>query len=245
MEQRNYSYSDVDMVITSSTIIETAIENKGILIPKRDAWADPFFADLKAKIDATIKKSLGIDNAKDLRKLTSSMKDLQKKAQTSLSEFKVQIDEDFKKDLEKRNEILNVLGFNDYLKTVQKGNQEALINLLYQFKTNLDKDLETDITKKGINKSTIDTILNYADTIKDTNVSQERAKSGKKTTTESYVAEFNAIYDEVISICKIAARFCKDNPTLKEQFSFSKVAKALSASKADANKEEKPEAPKK
>lgn len=245
MELRNYPFKDVDMFITASAIVETAIDNKAFLITKRDAWADPYFGNLKTKIDTTIKKSLGIDNAKDLRKLTLTMKDLQKKAQIALAEFKVQIDMDFKKEPEKRNEIVNVLGFNDYLRLVQKGNQEALINLLYQFKTNFDTDLETEITKKGINQSSIDIILNYADTIKDTNVSQEKAKGGKKTITESYITEFNAIYDEVIAIAKIANNFCKDNPTLKEQFSFSKVAKALSASKASPTKKPKTETPKK
>ncbi len=245
MENRNYSFADVDMLIAASTIIETAIENKDFLITKRQAWTDPFFDDLKAKIDTTIKNSLGVDNAKDLRKLTSSIKTLQKQAQTALAEFKVQIDADFKKEPLKRDEIINLLGFKDYLKAVQKGNQEALINLLYQFKTNLDKDLKNDINIKGMNKDAIDVILNFADTIKDTNVNQEKAKSGKKTTTINYITEFNGIYDEVIAIAKIASNFCKDNPTLKEQFSFSKIAKALSASKASPTKAAKPETPKK
>lgn len=245
METRNYSFKDVDMLIAASTIIETAIENKAYLITKRQAWTDPFFDDLKAKIDTTIKNSLGVDNAKDLRKLTSSMKTLQKQAQTALAEFKVQIDADFKKEPLKRDEILNLLGFKDYLKAVQKGNQEALINLLYQFKTNLDTDLKNDIKTKGININAIDAILSFADTIKDTNVNQEKAKSGKKTTTINYITEFNGIYDEVIAIAKIASNFCKNNPTLKEQFSFSKIAKALSASKASPTKAAKPETPKK
>jgi len=242
-ETRIYGMKDVEMLLTSSTIIETAILNKVFLIGKRDVWADPFFANLKTKIDNVIKTNLGIDNAKDLRKFTATMNSLQKDARVNLAEFKVQIDADFKKDPTKQAEILNVLGFNSYLKDVQKGNQEALINLLYQFKTNLDKALETEIIKKGINKATIDALLGFADTVKDTNVSQETAKSGKKTTTTNYITEFNNLYEEVIAVAKIAANFCKDNPTLKEQFSFSKVAKALSATKATPTKPETPKKP--
>lgn len=245
METRNYAMKDVEMLITASAIIETAIENKEFLITKRATWVDPFFDDLKTKIDNTIKTSLGIDNAKDLRKLTASMKTLQKEAQKALAEFKVQIDADFKKEPTKKEEILNVLGFTDYLKDVQKGNQEALINLLYQFKINLDKGLKTEISKRGMSAEIFETIINFADTIKDTNVNQEKAKSGKKTTTTNYITEFNNLYEEVIAVAKIASNFYKDNPTLKEQFSFSKVAKALSASKAAPKKEAKPETPKK
>ncbi|MFZ4799863.1 MAG: hypothetical protein ACOYMA_20390 [Bacteroidia bacterium] len=67
--QRNYKIADVNMLITSSSIIETAFINRAFLIPKRTAWADPFFDDFKTRIDTTIKGNLGIDNAKELKKL--------------------------------------------------------------------------------------------------------------------------------------------------------------------------------
>lgn len=236
---------DVEMLLTSSIIVETAIQNKVFLSSKRATWTDPFFTDLQTKIDTVIKKYLGIDSAKDLRKFTATMYTLQKDAKVALAEFKVQIDADFKKDPTKQAEILNVLGFNKYLKDVQKGNQEALINLLYQFKTNLDKGLETEIITKGINKATIDALLGFADTVKDTNVSQETAKNVKSTTTTNYITEFNNLYEEVIAVAKIAAKFYLDNPTLKEQFSFSRVSKAISAEKVSAVKPPKPEPPKK
>lgn len=244
-ETRIYKMKDVEMLLTSSIIIETAIQNKVFLINKRATWADPFFTDLQTKIDTVIKKHLGIDSAKDLRKFTATMYSLQKDAKVALAEFKVQIDADFKKDPTKQAEILNVLGFNKYLKDVQKGNQEALINLLYQFKTNLDKGLETEIITKGINKATIDALLSFADTVKDTNVSQETAKNVKSTTTTNYITEFNNLYEEVIAVAKIAAKFYLDNPTLKEQFSFSRVSKAISAEKVAAVKPPKTDTPKK
>jgi hypothetical protein len=227
--QRNYKIADVNMLITAASIIETAYNNKAFLIAKRDAWADPFFEDFKTRIDSTIKDNLGIDNAKELRRITAEMLVAQKKAQEQLAEIKVQIDADFKKEPAKLAEILNVLGFKDYLRSTQLGNQEAIINLLYQFKTNLDSKLKAEIVAKGTNQSTLDTILTYADLLKNTNVSQENAKGSKKNTTSDYVTIFNNLYDDVIAVAKIAANFCKENPTLKEQFSFAKVAANLSA----------------
>ena len=54
-------------------------------------------------------------------------------AKRDLSFFKTQIDNDFKSDSNIREEILKTLGFSKHLKDVQKGNQEALLQLLYTF----------------------------------------------------------------------------------------------------------------
>ena len=47
--------------------------------------------------------------------------------------------------------------------------------------------------------------------------------------TKEAVAEFNAIYDDVISIAKIAHNFYKGNPTKQDEFSYSKIRKKLNA----------------
>ena len=48
---RNYKFKDVDMLVSSSTVLESAIYNKSFLQTKRSTWADPYFDDLKAKIE--------------------------------------------------------------------------------------------------------------------------------------------------------------------------------------------------
>jgi hypothetical protein len=58
-------------------------------------------------------------------------------------------------------------------------------------------------------------------------VSQEANKGNRKAITAASITEFNDIYDQVISISKIAGNFYKDKPALKDQFSHSKVANAL------------------
>ena len=223
---RNYKGKDVDMLMTSSTIIETAITNQGELVPRRSTWAAPYFDNLKMRIDTAFKTDLGVDSAKDLRQSTQALLAIQKQAIKDLALAKVQIDEDFKKDPARRTEILKQLGFSTYLKDAQRKDQEALINLLYMFQQNLP-GLRAEIEAKGTDKATLIAITGYADTLKNANVSQESFKGSKKTVTAGALAGFNAIYDEVISICKIAAKFLIDKPHLKEQFSFSKVSKAL------------------
>ena len=230
--QRNYKTKDVDMLVTASTIIESAIKNKAFLVTKRTTWADPFFPNLKTRIDTAVQTFLGVDSAKNLRQATAVVIGLQKNAILDLAEFKIQVVEDFKSDKPRRDEILNQLGFTSYHKQAQKGDQEALINLLFQFKTNMVAALKTEITAKGTAATLIDRITGYATTLKNADVTQETFKGTRKELTEASLKEFNEIYDAVISICKISTKFFKDKPALKDQFSFNKVAKVLNKTNA-------------
>lgn len=229
---RSYKVKDVDFLVASSTIVENAIGNKKFLQSKRPAWADPYFDNIKIRIEVATQTHLGVDSAKNLRQATQSLTAIQKQALSALSECKVQITEDFKKVKIRRDEILNQLGFKAYHAKSQKEDQEALINLLYQFKTNMTAALKSEVVTKGTAAETIDEIIGYADVLRNANISQETFKGLRKDVTATAVKEFNEIYDEVISIGKIAARFFKDKPAKKDLFSFSKVSRALNAAKA-------------
>jgi hypothetical protein len=229
--QRIYKTKDVDMLIAAATIIETAITNKAFLQTKRSTWADPFFEDLQSEINTTIQSFLGIDSAKDLRQATQVVLNIQRQAIKDLAEVKVQLVEDFKTNPTRQTEILTQLGFTSYHKAAQKGDQEALINLLYQFKTNLTPALATEIETQGTAMSMLNTITAYADTLKAADITQENNKGIRKTITAEAITQFNVIYSKVISVSKISTKFYKDSPAQKDQFSFSKVSKAINASK--------------
>ncbi len=232
--QRIYKTKDVDMLIAASTIIETAIANKGFLQTKRSTWADPFFENLQTEINTTIQSFLGIDSAKDLRQATQVVLSIQKQAIKDLAEVKVQLVEDFKSNPTRKTEILTQLGFTSYFKQAQKGDQEALINLLYQFKTNLSPTLATEIETQGIAMASLTNITNYADTLKTADITQESNKGVRRVITAEAITQFNLIYNKVISVSKISTKFFKDSPAQKEQFSFNKVSKAINASRKSA-----------
>jgi hypothetical protein len=229
---RTYPGKDVEMLTTGSVIVESAIANQDKLVPRRNIWAPPYFSNLGKRIDSAFQNHLGIDSAKDLRQSTQVLLGIQKQGLKNLAIVKIQIDEDFKKDPARRTEILKQLGFTNYLKDAQRKDQEALINLLYMFKQNLP-GLRAEIEAKGTDKASLDTIVGYADTLKNANISQETFKGGKKTITAEAVTEFNDIYDELISICKIAAKFFMEEPHLKDQFTYSKVLKTLNFKPGD------------
>jgi len=225
--QRRYNHKDVDMLITAATIVETAIANKTFLQSKRSAWNDSFFTTLKNRIDNATKQYLGIDGALKMREATLIVNNLQKTALIELAELKVQVNEDFKVNKPRRTEILKQLGFTAYHAQAQRGDQEALINLLFQYVTNLTPALTAEIVTAGTSADLLADLTTYANDLKIADINQETFKGTKKTLTAAAVKEFNDIYDQVISISKIAGKFYKDQQDKKDQFSYSKVSKAL------------------
>ena len=228
---RNYKCKDVEMLITAATINDSAIKNKTFLQSKRANWADPFFEDFKDQIDQTIEDYLGLDSAKQLRDSTKIVLEIQANAMKDLAELKTQIDADFKANPSQRTEILTTLGFNTYYTAVKNKDQEALVNLLFQFKTNLTPEVRTKIIDQGTAPATLDTIILYAEELKNANITQEGNKGARKEITAEAVTAFNAIYDKVINIAVISAKFYKDKPELKDQFSFTKVKNKLNLTK--------------
>jgi hypothetical protein len=228
---RIYSTSDVDMLLSIETIIDSAIANKTFLQSKRSNWADPYFDDIKKEINTIIKDNLGIDSAKELRQATIVVKTIQANALTDLAEIKVQIEQDFKAQPDRKSEILNQLGFTTYYTQVITRDQEGLINLLFQYNTNLTPTLKTEIVAKGTAAAALDTINGYAQTLKDADVFQEGAKGTRKEITSETIQIFNDIYSTVLSIAVISAKFFKTDIAKKDKFSFSKVSKTLNKPK--------------
>lgn len=224
---RKYRHTDVIMLTSLSTIVENAIKNKTALVAKRAIWADPFLSNLKTRIDTVIQANLGVDSAKELRQATQALVAVQKIAIDKLGLFKVQIEQDFKKTTIRRDEILNVLGFTAFYQDAYKNkSQDALIDLLYQFKKNMDVTLKTEVTAKGTDAASITEIISFADTLKNSNVSQETFKSNRPTLSEAAVNTFNDLYDDVIAVGKISSRLFLHDKPLKESFSYTKIANA-------------------
>ena len=230
--KRAYSGKDVDMLTACGTITDHAIDNKTFLISKRSNWADPFLPDLKTRIENAFSDFLGIDNAKEMREATAVVTGIQKNALRDLAEFKVQIVEDFKKNKKRRDEILNRLGFTAHLKDAQKNDQEALIELLIKFKKNMTTALQTEITNAGMSASLITAIIGYADVLKNSNISQETLKGSRKTISAAAVKELNEIYNIVISVAKISAKFFKGDKAMMDKFSYAKTTSVLNRVKA-------------
>jgi hypothetical protein len=131
---------------------------------------------------------------------------------------------------ERRDEILKTLGFKTYYQDAYKSkSQTALINLLYSIKQNLSATLKTEIAAKGTEASSLEAVISYADALKNANVTQETYKSARPTNTAEAVTTFNDIYDDVMSVATVAAKFLKDDKAKQSGFIFSKLVAAQKA----------------
>lgn len=225
--ERHYKAKDVDMLSACDTIMAQAEKHKVFLQSKRSNWTDSYFEEIREEIQNAFTNILGIDSVKELREATQKVLSVKNAAVKDLAEFKVQIEEDFKKDKPKLNELLTNLGFSRYHKSAQKGSQESMIQLLFQFKDNMTEALKTEISEKGIAEEVVNNISAYADLLKDYNITQESLKGSRQEITQSSVEELNEIYDSVISIAKIASKFFKDNKVIQKEFSFNHTVSLL------------------
>lgn len=226
---RNYKKKDIEMLTAIEVIIDNAIANKVFLQSKRTTWADPFFDNIKTQIQTTADTHLGRDAARNMRLASQTVYTIQATALTNLSELKIQIEQDYKQQPTDKTEILTNLGFTTYHKQSQNGDQEALVNQLFQYKTNLTPTLKAELIAKGIAEITLDAITAQAQSLKDTNISQETFKGTRKEITNEAITAFNQIYDTVISIANISKNFYKTDPIKKQQFSFTKVTANLNS----------------
>lgn len=223
---RIYQGRDVDMLTAISAIIENAIANQEFLISKRPSW-EGTFESYKNRIENAFNNHLGIDGSTEQHKASSLVTQIQNVATNDLSDFKVQVQEDFKSDKAYCDDILNNLGYTGYYRQVIAKDQEAIVQLLYRFKTNLTKELRAEITKKGTDIELINRICTYADQLAEANITPEMLKGIRKNLTEEGLIELNAIYNDVISIAKIARNFYKGRPYKQDEFSYTKIRKKL------------------
>lgn len=221
--KRKYKSKDVEMILGIDIILKNAIADKVFLQAKRAIWTDDFFNDFQTRIDAAASKYLGADNAKQLRESTQKVLGITIPAKTVLSEIKVQIKEDFKKTPARRDELLNTLGFTAHYKDASLGDQEAMIQLLHKFQTNLTTEIRQELIMKGISEELIDDAISHSVKLKNADVAQEVSKGQRADLTAQAITELNEIYDDGIAIATISAKFHKANPAKKQQFSFTKV----------------------
>lgn len=237
-QERKFKGKSIDMLMACSTLMEHVIENQSTLIERRPDWADPYFPDLQTRIHKAFSDIIGVSSVETLKNATRNLTSVQQNALKALGDFNIQLDVAYHDDKNRLKALRALLGMEAwYLKAMRK-NQEALIQLLYTFKSNLSDEIKTELSSKGVPEALMTSIADAADPMKAANVSQEQAKGGRKEITQAGVDELNAIYRSVIGIAKIASRFFLDDPVKKELFSYAKVLRQLSKSTSKEDIEE-------
>ncbi len=227
MDTRKYKFKDVDMLMASKAIALSLKNNQTELIIARTNWTPEYITELETKIDEAINNYLGLDKKKELRDATQSVSAIINPAKRDIAFLKTQIEMDFG---DNANEVLKSLGYNKHLTGVQRGVHESVIEMLYTFKKGMTDELKNTMVSKGTNVNLIERILDYADRLKEANVTQEILKETTKEISHEALTAFNSIYNEMAGICKIASSYYQYDKLKKEQFTFTKVISNLKSS---------------
>jgi hypothetical protein len=231
------------MLLACQMVAEHFKAHKAQIIAQRATWADPFIAGFEARIKAATEQYLGLDAKKDQKSATLAVTGLQEAALRDLSLLKVQVEEDFATDKPRRTVLLDTLGFASFWSAARQKDYQALLQLLYQYRTGLSKSIKAEITAKGADKALLERIAGYADTLKQANIAQETHKVSSKDVTEAGTVEFNAIYEQAMSICRICTRIFADAPQVKEKFVFSRLVRNMNGYARTASSIAAPVAP--
>jgi len=230
--RRVFKGSDAAMLTSLAVIMNAAESNKTFLFSKRSNWNDAYFKSMNNEIKRVFKDVLGVEGLSDQTKASKALYDAMNEVLPKLRSFKRAVEIDFTDD-NREQEILNSIGFKLWNK-VDKGNQEALVELLATFEKNMTPALQAEITAAGTQASYITDIMGFANLIKDKSIVQETKKKAKKTITAQGITELNNIYNNVMKIAQHSANlFTEIKDTAKvELFSYTKTLAGLSASTA-------------
>lgn len=224
------------MLFVLKTIAQSFKSNIQELSVIKSNWTTDYADDLVLRIDDIIEQQLGVNSLMKLRKATSNLDALVSSANKELTFFKRLIESSYKEDVVRKKEILNDLGFIKNHRFASQKKQEALIYLLYTFKTNFNEVLRAELKSKGFYDSIIDNIIEKAKLIEEANNVQENNKLYSKEITFNKRKVYNELYNEIMSICVLAASHFRNLPAKKTMFTFSKIVKQMSKKQKSNNK---------
>ncbi len=237
----SYSHDTVDMLLTNSIIAKEFKANIHHFSPVRTPWNEEYADNLIIRNDNALSNLVGVDHRGELRESTERVEKIMDYAKAALRVVKTNVMGDF--DDEVAEEILTKLGYNRYFgDVIQNNDQESLMSLLNNFRNSMTDELRKLITSGGTRSEYIDQIIGYAPEFQEANVTQEEMKVHWNEPSIEARREFQSLYDEVIRICKIGKIIFRDNPEMRDRFTYSKVMAKVTGKRASRKEEEDREA---
>lgn len=214
------------MLMTIRIIITTIIKRSKELIVFQKNVTQEYGTGLLKSCDHTMDNVLGKDFGQRRIDATNNLNKLVEPALNDISLLKTQIEVNFRNEPELCNKMLRALRLTNNYAGVRKGKQTTLIETLIAFKDNADEYTKV-FDEKGISLETGTKLAKYADVVRDAETLQEELKNSTPLLTDQTLDQMNDIYDEVISICKIARKIYHDDSLVRKQFTYSHVYKTM------------------
>jgi hypothetical protein len=230
MYHRNYRFKDLEMLMAAQDIAENLRLNISALSSAYPEFNMQFIKSLSERIDKGFEYFLGLGTSRELQRIKNSLNSVQAQSLRAIAFLKTLIELRTGNDLNRKKQILDLLGSRKYLKAIQNNDTLALLGLLSNIRDNMNDSLKDELIKNKSDEVFLERISEYAQKLNKANRSKESLNATRKAIEEEAQLFFNDIYTSVITVCKKGARFYHDNPEKRSLFTFSKAVARIKTS---------------
>lgn len=224
MSERLFPGKTVNFILASKVIGSSLADNIDELAQVNTSWTPESVAQLNSRIDTIASEYLGVNTRNELFNSTAQLNGSLSSLIDKLVTFKKNIEVDFKRSPD-YNTITAELGLNGI--NIHNLTQAEIIALVTNLKRKLTPELIAKLTSKGMPAAVPNSIVERAEEIFNLNNQQEKLKGKTKEVTGTMLTEMNALYEDIMKICKLAADYYKKDPVKKSMFTFTKVMKNM------------------
>jgi hypothetical protein len=236
MNTRIYKGSAMQMLLASGIIIDNAILLVAKIKAMRPKWDEKYLAGMRETISGILKNDFGYDASASIKVKTEEVLAKEATAKTLLQQVKMQVELDFRKDEVKSNLYISTLGLTS-VKHISTASQDMVGEMLNKFRINLTPEMEKELVDAGMNPQTLADLKQLAADFYYLNVEHEVMKTNQKNISVALNDKLNNLYDEVITMAKMAASMLPDKLDA-EKFSFTRALKQVGYT--EPPKKEKP-----
>jgi hypothetical protein len=241
--KKNYRYSNFVMLQASLIICGFFLELIDRFKEYNMLYTSEYGSLLKKRIEAGI-NLVAVDIRSTQRNATRTVVEIVDDARGKLVSFFTSLTNAYRNDKTMLATLKRTLGYDAFMKKMQNYNQEAAIQFVNAFTVNI-LQYRDDIIAKGIPAIRMDEISGFGKELLDANVAQESEKEKSIQLTAEQQTEFNAIYTEVIAICKEGQNIFKSDAAMRSRFVFDTIVAGFGGTRNSDEPEEddEPEQP--
>jgi hypothetical protein len=225
MNKRMFKGSAIQMLLASKIIMENAILLVAKIKALRPKWDEKYLAGVSDTVSGILKNDFGYDASASIKEKTEEVLAKEGTAKVLLQQVKMQLELDFRKDEAKSQRFLIALGL-DSAKHISNASQDMVVEMLSKFRKNLTPAMEKELVDAGMSPQTFTDLKLLADDFPVLDVEQEVLKSTQKEISAALNDKLNTIYDEVITIAKMASSMLPDKLDA-EKFNFTRTLKQV------------------
>lgn len=221
---KDFRYLDVVMCGTTLVVLEGVDDHQSELSFMQADVTPEWVINFRGEVNNFMDNELGENSRLLLKDATSNVLNYYEKAEKWLGIVRQQVVNHF--EGQEREKIFDGLGYTAHWEAASHDSQSEMVMMLESYTLHLPKFMKLLISKRIGEKLLLEPTL-YRDKLKQSDTTQEYIKLTAPEMNDAKRQKLNDIYSRIISICKIAQLFYKDQPAIRDKFVFSKIAEAM------------------